>query len=292
LTSLPTGYLEYAFDDTNIRTATLSTGGDQESGLMSEGDLNEETGSGDIRAVIRAADVLGLFGDDTPEITVADVSERIGLNRTTAYRYCTSLLSAGLLERGTQPNSFIPGGALLRLGAFALGTRQVMDLSAPHMRNVAEATGATTVLSLWTTTGPVVSRVEEGRPKGAIVTVRVGTQLALTTAQGITFLAFLTDRVQSTRFLAMLPEHEQERVESFAQALRKSGYCFTTSRRGIAAIATPVFNEFGCCATLAVIGTNEMLPESSTLAANELVTESRALSKEMGGASFWPQQTA
>jgi DNA-binding IclR family transcriptional regulator len=260
---------------------------------MSDGDSTEETGSGgDIRAVIRAADVLGLFGNDTPEITAADVSERIGLNRTTAYRYCTSLLSAGLLERGTQPNSFIPGGALLRLGAFALGMRQVMDLSAPHMRNIAEATGATTVLSSWTPTGPVVSRVEEGRPRGAIVTVRVGTQLSLASSQGITFLTFLADRMHATRLLAMLPEHEQERIESSARELRKSGYCFTTSRRGIAAIATPVFNEFGCCATLAVIGTNEMLPESSPLAANELVTESRALSKEMGGASFWPQQTA
>lgn len=49
---------------------------------MSTGDSTEETSSGgDIRAVIRAAEVLGLFGDDSPEITVADVSKRIGLDR-------------------------------------------------------------------------------------------------------------------------------------------------------------------------------------------------------------------
>jgi DNA-binding IclR family transcriptional regulator len=42
--------------------------------------------SSDIRAVSRAADVLSLFGAETQELTASEVGEKIGLNRTTAYR--------------------------------------------------------------------------------------------------------------------------------------------------------------------------------------------------------------
>lgn len=237
---------------------------------------------GDIRAVSRAADVLSLFSASTPELTAAEVGELVGLNRTTAYRYCTSLLAAGLLERGSQPTSFIPGAALLRLGTFALGRRRVMELSPPHMRQTAHMTDATTVLSLWTPTGPIVGRVEENEPEGALVTVRVGTQLPLTSAQGITFLAFQSDRIHYARLLAMLPDNERERVKIHAQNTRDSGHCFTTSRRGITAIAAPIFNESGCCATIAVIGTNEMLPKSSEAVITALKFGASALSTELG----------
>jgi DNA-binding IclR family transcriptional regulator len=256
--------------------------------MASRNPSDDASSSSDIRAVSRAADVLGLFGAETPELTASEVGEKIGLNRTTAYRYCTSLLSAGLLERGTQPTSFIPGGVLLRLGAFALGRRRVMDLAAPHMRQVAHATEATAVLSLWTPTGPVVSRVEESRVEGALVTVRVGTQLALSSAQGVIFLAFSSDRVRVAQLLAMLPDYERDRVEKQAEMARSAGYRFVTSRRGITAIAAPVFDEFGCCATMAIIGTAEMLPASSSIILNELLSGSTALSAELGGRAVHP----
>ncbi|MDT5149172.1 MAG: hypothetical protein QOI01_905 [Mycobacterium sp.] len=253
---------------------------------MASPTTSADSSSSDIRAVSRAADVLGLFGAETQELTAAEVGEKIGLNRTTAYRYCNSLMSAGLLERGTQPASFIPGSALLRLGAFALGRRRVMDRAAPHMRQVADATFATSVLSLWTPTGPVVSRVEEKEVEGALVTVRVGTQLSLISAQGLTFLAFSPDQLSVARLLAMLPEYERDRVEKQVETTRRDGYRFNTSRRGITAIAAPIFDEFGCCATMAIIGTAEMLPTSSSIILNELTSGSAELSAEMGGGSF------
>jgi DNA-binding IclR family transcriptional regulator len=256
--------------------------------MASRNPSDDVSSSSDIRAVSRAADVLGLFSAETPELTASEVGEKIGLNRTTAYRYCTSLLSAGLLERGTQPNSFIPGGVLLRLGAFALGRRRVMDLAVPHMRQIAHATDATTVLSLWTPTGPVVSRVEESGVEGALVTVRVGTQLPLTSAQGVTFLAFLSDRMHIARLLAMLPDYERDRVGKQAEMARSAGYRIMTSRRGITAISAPVFDELGCCATMAIIGTAEMLPASSSIILNELVSGSTALSAELGGRAVHP----
>ena len=37
----------------------------------------------DIQAVSRTAQILGLFGPDTPELSVAEATRRLGLKRTT-----------------------------------------------------------------------------------------------------------------------------------------------------------------------------------------------------------------
>lgn len=67
--------------------------------------------NGDIQAVSRTAQILTLFGPETPEVTVAEAAERLGLNRTTLHRYFVSLEAAGLLERTEERNSvFTPAG--------------------------------------------------------------------------------------------------------------------------------------------------------------------------------------
>ena len=49
----------------------------------------------DIQAVSRTAQILGLFGPETPELSVAETTRRLGLNRTTAHRYFSSMISSG-----------------------------------------------------------------------------------------------------------------------------------------------------------------------------------------------------
>src|SRR6185369_6319519 len=142
----------------------------------------------DIQAVSRVSQILALFDPATPEVTAGEVAERLGLNRTTAYRYCTSLVAAGLLERSAD-GGYVPGGLLLQLGAFAIGHRRVVNLAPRHMQALSRATQTSVVLSLWGLTGPVVSRVEENASTIVIVSVRVGSHLPLDTAQSKVFLA-------------------------------------------------------------------------------------------------------
>src|SRR5690606_40374515 len=118
---------------------------------------------------------------------------RPGATRTPAYRSCPSPVAAGLLDRGVAPGSFVPGGLLLHVGAFALGRCKVVDLAPPFLRELSARTHLTAVLSLWGSSGPVVTRVEEDSTRTALVTVRVGTQLSFDTAQAKVFLAYHRD---------------------------------------------------------------------------------------------------
>jgi DNA-binding IclR family transcriptional regulator len=243
--------------------------------------------NGDIQAVSRTAQILTLFGPETPEITVAEAAERLGLNRTTLHRYFQSLEAAGLLERTEERNSvFTPGRLLLQLGAFAIGRRKVIQLATPHMRDLTRTTGLTVVLSLWGPSGPVVSHVEDDESHGTIVTVRVGVQLTLSAAQAQVFLAFLPDQLTADRLLGTLPADQRMRVRERIAGIRERRMAGPiVNARGISVIAAPVFDTSAICATLAFVGTAHLLPVDGSTRETALLGEAAArVTAEMGGA--------
>jgi len=242
-------------------------------------------GGADIQAVSRAAQILRLFGPQRPKLTAAEAAEQLGLNRTTAYRYCVSLVSEGLLERGRESGTFVPGALLIQLGAFAIGRRQVIDLAPSYMRDLCTATGLTTVLSLWGSTGPIVSRVEEEMTRSTVVTVRVGTQLPLVSAQAKVFLAHLGDQLRVERLIGGLPDDVRSRLaREIADLVDTDDVALGADGFGIHAMAAPVFDEYSICASLALVATNDMLElNARSTAAGHLREAARALSRAMGG---------
>lgn len=247
-----------------------------------------ETGTpstGEIQAVSRTAQILTLFGPETPEITVAEAAERLGLNRTTLHRYFASLEAAGLLERTERNSVFTPGRLMLQLGAFAIGRRKVIQLATPHMRALTRATGLTVVLSLWGPSGPVVSHVEDDESHGTIVTVRVGVQLPLNAAQALVFLAFLPDQLTADRLLGTLPADQRMHVREQIAGIRERGLTEPIlNARGISVIAAPVFDKSAICATLAFVGTAHLLPVDACAREMALLGETAArVTAEMGG---------
>ncbi|MGI5439288.1 IclR family transcriptional regulator [Streptomyces shenzhenensis] len=246
---------------------------------------DEARSGGEIQAVDRAAQILRLFGPETPELTAGEAAERLGLNRTTTYRYCTSLVASGLLERGNTPGTFVPGALLLQLGAFALGRRKVVDLAPAYMRDLCSLTGLTTVLSLWGSTGPIVSRVEEDATRTVLVTVRVGTQLSLTAAQTKIFLAHMSDQLQVDRLLGSLPGDQRTELADEIHALTGTDQvAMSPDGFGVHAMAAPVFDEYGICASLALVATDDLLPlDPDSTTAGHLRSTARALGKAMGG---------
>ncbi|MBP2366977.1 IclR family transcriptional regulator [Pseudonocardia parietis] len=244
-----------------------------------------EGASSDIQAVTRASQILALFRPDRPQLTVAAAATELGLNRTTTHRYFASLVSSGLLERGRDGVSFVPGGLLVQLGTFALGRRAVVDLAPAHLAKLSRTTRLSSALSLWGSTGPVVTRVEEDGTSAVVVSVRVGHQLPVDTAQSQVFLAFMADRSRAERLLAG-DTGLAERVEE----VRRTGLSSThIAESDITAVGAPVFDEAGICATIAVIGTARTLPVREPHEAGRALADAAyALSAELGGERHYP----
>jgi len=248
------------------------------------GEESKSDSSGtDIRAVSRVAQILALFSPTRPSVTSTTVATQLGMNRTTAYRYCMSLMAAELLER-TDNGEFTPGKILMQLGAFAIGRREILRVAPPHMRALATATRATAVLSLWGTTGPVVSAVADDTQRDVLVTVRVGTHLHMNTAQAKIFYAYHPDQLYIGQLLANLPQPEHQQVLSDITDIRRNGYATAVNKRGIAIIAAPIFDGQGLSAALAVLSTRDVLStHADAVEVNALVSTAHDITKEMGG---------
>ncbi|TXL62680.1 IclR family transcriptional regulator [Aeromicrobium terrae] len=243
----------------------------------------------DIQAVSRTAQILGLFAPETPELSVAEATKRLGLNRTTVHRYFSSMISSGLLERVDDSPLVRPGRAVLQLGSFALGQQRIMQLAPAYMRELALDIKVSTVLSLWGISGPVVSLVEEA-DHPTLVTVRVGSQLALNSSQAKVFLAFLPDQFHADRMTGSLPEPQRTETRNRIQAVREAGISSDVNHRGICILAAPVFAANGICATIAAVGTERMLPAAlDSREALALKDACQRLTKEMGGT--WPEDS-
>jgi DNA-binding IclR family transcriptional regulator len=249
---------------------------------ISEG--NSEASGSDIQAVARVGQICALFGPYTSELTAADVSERLGLNRTTAYRYCASLVAAGILERGPRRGTFVLGGLMLQLGVHALSRRRVAEIAPPHLAELSTAVRMTAVLSIWGARGPVVALVEEDRTRSAVVTVRAGSQLDASAAQTRVFLAYLDDdRALNWKTDGTAPAERAE-FEAAVFSTRRSGYCVASLSGGVFTAAAPVFDEFGITATVGLLGADpqaDLTPGSPIIA--ELLKTTKAISTELRG---------
>jgi DNA-binding IclR family transcriptional regulator len=238
-----------------------------------------DASTSDIQAVARVGQICALYGPRVTDLTAADIAERTGLNRTTAYRYCASMVAAGILERGARRGSFTLGPLMLELGTLALGRQRVVEIARPHLRKLSAAVRMTAVLSVRGAQGPVVTLVEEDTSRMVFVTVHAGTRLDATAAQTRVFLAWSTP-AQAERLLSGLSAADRARLEADAGTTRERGFSFVRQSGGSFVVAAPVFDESGLCATMAVLGAGD-LPDLSP-ALDQLLTSAGALSEELG----------
>ena len=242
--------------------------------------------SSDIQAVERVARILELFDHRIVELSAAEAAVRLGLKRTTVQRYFSSMLGVGLLERGSATGSYTPGPLLAQLGALTVGRRRVVDRALSGMRELSARTHLTSVLSLWGTAGPVVMHVEEDPSASGVVTVRVGSRLSMLSAQAVVFLAFHDDEPRSDAALESLSTRARAHARMLIKSAQVSGMAtYISEDTGVGAIAAPVFDTTGICATLALLGTL-VTTSSDTRHAEQLAAAAEAITREMGGERF------
>lgn len=231
----------------------------------------------DIRAVARVGQICALFRPPVVELTAADIADSTGLNRTTAYRYCASMVAAGILERGSRRGTFALGGLVLELGVQALGRRRVLEIAGPYLQELRAAVRMTAVLSIRGAQGPVVALAEEDTSRVVVVTVHPGTKLDADAAQTRLMLAY--DDASSIDLLAAgMSAAQRARLETDVYSARRQGYSVVW-HDSMFAVAAPVFDEKGLAATIALLGAGE-LDLSSTL--EQLLATAGALSAELG----------
>ena len=100
------------------------------------------------QAALRAIRLLKLFTQQRTEMSLAEISERAGLNKTTAHRLLQALASEALVERSEVNGSYRLGTGLMALGVLALSSSDLRLRVRPVLKQLAKTSGETATLEV------------------------------------------------------------------------------------------------------------------------------------------------
>jgi DNA-binding IclR family transcriptional regulator len=174
--------------------------------------------------------LLDLFDAATPRLTLAELSERSGLPRSTTHRILDQLVSLRWLEHsGT---SYVLGLRALELGGLAVAHHEVRKVAAPLLAELHQRTGAVASLAVLDRKD-VVFVDRHGRGLSSDGVTRVGGRApAHATAVGKAMLAWIDDRSLAAVYGERLGSRTHHTLTTF-EALRHE-LALIRSRHGLA----------------------------------------------------------
>ena len=237
-----------------------------------------------IQSVERATEILNFFTVDRPQLSLPEITARLGLSKATAHRYVTVLRKTNLLRWDTATGVYTLGPQVLTLSAAARAGLPIVTVAGPFMEELVRKVNETTVLSVWDGEAPVVVRADDNAARVHRISVRAGARLStVDSAQGRVFCAFLTPK-EVPGLEGLLGGSETLRRD--IEWTREHGVAFNTPElTGIRSIAAPVMDGGQIAAVLAVVGTVTSIPaERDSAMVRELVDMASRLSSEWGEA--------
>jgi DNA-binding IclR family transcriptional regulator len=220
------------------------------------------------QSVERAAAMLSYFTVDEPELTLAELTRRLGASKATTHRYAMALRRVGLLRYDRTRAVYTLGPRIVELATSALAGLRIIKVAGPFMERLVDEVNETVVLSIWDGEAPVVVRVDDNTDRLVRINVRTGSRLPPeTSAQGKIFAAFGGDG------------GGQEGAD-----IRQAGMASNAMVvEGICAIAVPVFQGEELAAAMAIVGTTASVQTDPGAAMCRRLRETAAaLSTELG----------
>ena len=214
----------------------------------------ESGGAGGDSAADRALRLLGLLARANRALTLAELSQQMGLPKATTHRLCSQLQANGHLMRDVDGRSFAVGPALRRLALDALNHGTVRGLRHERLAALVAEVGETCNFTTLDGAGVLyLDRVEAPWPWR--LTLDVGTHVPLhCTASGKLFLAHLDEAARDALLQGLpLPRLTANTLKSRrallaeCESIRKQGYALDREEfiPGLVALAVPVRDAQG-----------------------------------------------
>src|SRR5512136_2943150 len=146
-----------------------------------------------IRAVERALAILWCFSRNTPELTLTQIAERVGLNKSTVHRLLATLDQNRFIQRDLATGAYRPGIRLMQLAYLMLEQNDLRRYATPFLHHLWEQVRETVDLAVFDNKEVVYLLVLES-PQLVKLAAATGQRLPATcTASGKALLAFMDD---------------------------------------------------------------------------------------------------
>jgi DNA-binding IclR family transcriptional regulator len=201
-----------------------------------------------IRAVERALDVLQCFTGQTPELTMSQISELIGINKSTVHRLLSTLEKKRFVERDRLTGMYKPGLRLLQIASLAMEHNNLRRLAAPFLRDLYSQYLENVNLSLLDGADVIYVEVVESSQRVKLAAAPGQRLPAFCTASGKAILAFLPEDDVKRILERGMPRYTRSTLvssEDFFEdvgRIRERGFAMSVEEfeDGINAVAAPI----------------------------------------------------
>lgn len=204
-----------------------------------------------IRAVDRALDILLCFSRKTPELTMTQIADLVGMNKSTVHRLLATLEKKRFVDRDPHTGIYQPGIRLLQVAYLSLEHSDLRRIAAPFLHSLSDQSLETVDLAIIDDNEVVYLDVVES-PQRVKLAAAIGQRLpAFCTASGKAILAYLPeDAVMRILSAGMLAYTERTLVtpDALFKNLRliheqKVAFSEQEYEEGINAIGAPILDQ-------------------------------------------------
>src|SRR5262245_44190252 len=209
----------------------------------------------------RGLAVLSAFRSGRPLLGVSELGREVGLSRSTAHRYVSTLATLGYLQQDDATKKYRLGPRVLDLGFSAIHSMELREISAPHLQRLSDKTGYTVNMAVLDGTDIVYverCRSAHAGQRAIDLNLHIGSRLpAYCTSMGKILLAYLPQDERE----AILDELELRRrgpntltgrttLLTELKHLRAAGLAINNEELayGLRSIAAPVLSQSGAIA--------------------------------------------
>ena len=206
-----------------------------------------------IRAVDRALDILLCFSRQTPRLTMTQISDQVGMNKSTVHRLLGTLEKKRFLQRDPSTGFYQLGIRLFQMAYLTLEHDGLRQLAAPILQRLCEHQRETITLSVLDDSDVVFLDVVES-PQRVKLAASTGQRLpAFATAAGKAMLAYLPKQTVEKLLGRGMQQFTSRTIhtpdiffEDLAQ-IRKQGFAISEQEyeEEINAVAAPILDANG-----------------------------------------------
>lgn len=239
------------------------------------------------QTLTRGLDVVEAIADGA--VTLAEISERLGLKSSTTYRLATALVARGYLM-GRPRQGYRLGAKLIGLGHLAEAEIDLVRIARPHLASLSEATGDAVHLAVLDDSHALYLAKLPGQRR-VTVSCRAGERHPLSsTALGKALMLDCSPEYWRARFLEDrrqgAPAADLERWEAQMRAYAASGCTFDLEENQdrIRCVAAPVRDaRGGIVAAISVSGVVQYMSDERMDALScQVIAIAQTISTELG----------
>jgi IclR family acetate operon transcriptional repressor len=244
-----------------------------------------------VRAVERALDVLLCFTNQTPELTMTQIAEQVGIHKSTAHRLLATLENKRFIQRDQDTGIYRLGIRLLQMAYLTLEQNDLRRLVVPYMHRLCDKYEENIDLAVLDDTDVIFVNILEG-PQRVKLAAAIGQRLpAYATASGKAILAFLPEKSLQNILDQGMPQltpytiHTKEEFFIHLGTIKRFGFAISEQEleEQINAVAAPILSQGGFpIASIAVAGPAYRLTHERMLEIGpDLVATTREISQEI-----------